>query len=104
MENEAAPGSNQNTQINIELVYALPDQQRLYLELIDSELTVEQAINQSSILSDYPEIDLASAKVGIFSKVCKLSDKLHDGDRIEIYRPLVADPKEARKKRAADNK
>lgn len=86
--------------LQIEVIYALPEEQRLYQLEVDSSTTVEQAIELSGILKDYPMIDLQNSKVGIFSKVCKLSDPLHDLDRIEIYRPLLADPKEARKKRA----
>jgi hypothetical protein len=65
---------------------------------------VSEAIEQSGILRDFPEIDLASAKVGIYSKLVKLDAVLRDKDRIEIYRPLIADPKEIRKKRAAEGK
>ncbi len=90
----------QQDKLKIELIYALPDEQKLYLIEVDSNTTVGEAIEISGILDDYPTIDLQKNKVGIFSKVCKLSDGLNDLDRIEIYRPLLADPKEARKKRA----
>jgi len=90
--------------IQIELIYALPQNQTLINLSIQSDATVEQAIEQSGILKDYPEIDLQTNKVGIFSKVCQLSDGLHPGDRIEIYRALIIDPKEARKKRALNKK
>ena len=66
--------------------------------------TVRQAIEQSAVLSRCPEIDLAVNQVGIFGKSAKLDQILEDGDRIEIYRPLIADPKEARKRRAAEGK
>ncbi len=89
-----------NDKIQIEVIYALPNEQKLYQLTVDKTTNVEQAIELSGILQDYPMIDLQQSKVGIFSKVCKLSDGLHPFDRIEIYRPLVADPKEARKKRA----
>ena len=56
------------------------------------------------LLERFPEIDLATNKVGIFGKAAALSATLTEGDRIEIYRPLIADPKEARKKRAAEGK
>ena len=52
------------------------------------------------MLEQFPEIDLKATKVGIWSRVVKLRDRLTDGDRIEIYRPLIADPKEIRKRRA----
>ncbi|MDQ7049399.1 MAG: RnfH family protein [Enterobacterales bacterium] len=90
--------------IQIELIYALAHKQKLINLNIAADASVEQAIEQSEILKDYPEIDLQINKVGIFSRVCQLSDGLHDGDRIEIYRPLIIDPKEARKKRALKNK
>jgi len=96
--------NNPTTNLQIELIYALPDEQEILVIEIDENATVEQAINHSEILQRYPEIDLKINKVGIFSKVCKLTDKLHNGDRIEIYRPLIADPKEARKARAKKQK
>ena len=61
---------------------------------------VEEAIQASNVLEQFPEIDLKATKVGIWSRVVKLRDTLTDGDRIEIYRPLIADPKEIRKRRA----
>jgi uncharacterized protein len=66
--------------------------------------TVRQAIEQSAVLSRCPEIDLAVNQCGIFGKAAKLDQVLEDGDRVEIYRPLIADPKEARKRRAAEGK
>lgn len=65
---------------------------------------LQEAIEQSGILSQCPEIDLAVNKVGIFGKMAKLDQALEDGDRVEIYRPLIADPKTARKRRAADSR
>jgi putative ubiquitin-RnfH superfamily antitoxin RatB of RatAB toxin-antitoxin module len=70
----------------------------------ESPLTVQQAIEDSGVLQRFPEIDLAKNKVGVFGKAAKLDALLQDGDRVEIYRPLIADPKEARKKRAAEGK
>jgi uncharacterized protein len=92
--------TNEKQLIQIEVIYALPNEQKLYSLCVNPDTNVEQAIQLSGILKDYPMIDLSQTKVGIFSKVCSLTDGLHDFDRIEIYRPLVADPKEARKKRA----
>ena len=94
----ASPTANRNLQI--EVIYALPEEQKLYQLEVSEDTTVHQAIEQSGILKDYPMIDLEQSKVGIFSKVCQLSDSLNNYDRIEIYRPLIIDPKEARKKRA----
>jgi putative ubiquitin-RnfH superfamily antitoxin RatB of RatAB toxin-antitoxin module len=63
--------------------------------------TIEQAIRASGILERYPQIDLATQAVGIFGERAALSERVRDGDRVEIYRPLVADPKEARRRRAS---
>jgi len=88
----------------VEVAYALPRRQ-LILELrVGAGTTAEQAIRASGILEQFPEIDLKSSKVGIFGKPCKLTDTLQNGDRVEIYRPLIADPKEIRKQRAAKGK
>ena len=62
--------------------------------------TVEQAINASGVQLQFPQLDLSSSKVGIWNRVVKLEQPLAEGDRIEIYRPLIADPKEVRKQRA----
>ena len=90
--------------IAIEVVYAKPDEQVLEQLQLPTGSTVETAIQQSGLLTRFPEIDLASNKVGIFGKAAVLGAELRDGDRVEIYRPLIADPKAARKKRAAEGK
>ena len=87
-------------QFSIEVVFALPDKQTLLEVVIEEGTSVEQAIQKSGMLKRYPEIDLAKNKVGIWNRTCKLTDLLRDGDRIEIYRPLIADPKEVRRRRA----
>lgn len=89
-------------QINIEIAYALPERYYLKSFQVDEGITVQTAIMQSGILSQFPEIDLSTNKIGIFSRPIKLTDVLKEGDRIEIYRPLLADPKEIRRKRAAE--
>lgn len=66
--------------------------------------TVASAIEASGLLQKYPEIDLARNKLGVYSKLAKADTVLRDKDRVEIYRPLIADPKEVRKKRAAEGK
>lgn len=86
--------------ISVEVVYALPDKQYLRSITVDEGATVEQAIKASGLLSLRKDIDLNSNKVGIFSRPVKLGDAVQDGDRIEIYRPLIADPKELRRQRA----
>ena len=86
--------------IRVEVAYARAEQQ-LILELrVDQTASVEQAILDSGILQRFPEIDLTVNKIGIFGKLTKLDQPLRDQDRIEIYRPLIADPKSIRKKRA----
>lgn len=87
-------------QINIEVAYALPDKHSLVNVSVDAESTIKEAITASGLLDIYPEINLDDNKVGIWSRMAKLNDQLSDGDRIEIYRPLIADPKEVRKRRA----
>ena len=90
--------------ITIEIAYALPDKQNiLTLEVADGT-TIEQAIQASGIVEKYPDIDLSKQKVGVFGKLKKLNQPLRAGDRVEIYRPLIADPKEVRKQRAAEGK
>ncbi|VAX08127.1 UPF0125 protein RatB [hydrothermal vent metagenome] len=85
----------------IEVAYAKPEEQ-VIVELVSTpNMTVHEAIEQSGIMERFPEIDLAVNKVGIFSKAVKLDSLLSAGDRVEIYRPLLADPKEARRQRAA---
>jgi hypothetical protein len=89
--------------MKVEVVYALPDKQSLLSLEVPAGTTVEQAIRQSGILSMYPDIDLANNKVGIFSKPTTLDTELREFDRVEIYRPLIADPKEIRRRKAQQN-
>ena len=90
--------------ISVEVVYALSQKQEALSLKVKPGTLLSEAVEQSGVLQDFPEIDLATAKVGIFSKQAKLDTVLRDKDRIEIYRPLIADPKEVRKKRAAEGK
>jgi uncharacterized protein len=90
--------------INIELVYALPAEQTLLKLEVPKSTTISAAIKLSGVLEKHPEIDLEKAKVGIFGKLSKADTVLRDKDRIEIYRPLIADPKEVRRKRAEEGK
>ena len=87
--------------MRVEVAYARPDLQLILPADVDEDSTAEHAIRQSGILERFPEIDLSQHKIGIFSKPCKLDQRLRPGDRVEIYRPLIADPKEARRNRAA---
>lgn len=88
--------------ISIEVCYALPDKQFLIPVKMPQGSTVEAGILASGILTLRNELDLSQNKVGIFSRPVKLTDTVNDGDRIEIYRPLTADPKEMRRKRAEE--
>ncbi|MBT9569212.1 MAG: RnfH family protein [Thiobacillus sp.] len=90
--------------IHVEVIFALPDTQPLFATQVQPGATVETAIRASGVLEAFPEIDLAKHKVGIFSKLVKLDEPVRNRDRVEIYRPLVADPKEVRRKRAEEGK
>jgi uncharacterized protein len=90
--------------IEVEVAYAGAVEQALIPVVGDKELTVQAAIERSGVLRQFPEIDLAVNKVGVFGKLIRLDQALASGDRVEIYRPLIADPKEQRKKRAAEGK
>ncbi|EEO14893.1 hypothetical protein VCB_000691 [Vibrio cholerae TMA 21] len=90
--------------IHVEVVYALPHEQRVLKLVVEQSATVEEIIRTSGILQMYPEIDLTVNKVGIFSRNVKLDARVRDKDRIEIYRSLLADPKEIRRKRAEQAK
>ncbi|MFM2482845.1 RnfH family protein [Celerinatantimonas sp. YJH-8] len=88
------------SQLNVEVIYALPDKQTLLSVSVPEETTVGQTIELSGMYQHYPELRERSLKVGIFSRPVKLTDPVQNGDRVEIYRPLLADPKELRKIRA----
>jgi putative ubiquitin-RnfH superfamily antitoxin RatB of RatAB toxin-antitoxin module len=90
--------------INIEVTYALPEKQFLLPVKVAEGTTIEDAIIASGILTLRSDIDLKKNKVGIYSRPAKLGDVVQEGDRIEIYRPLIADPKELRRKRAEKSK
>ncbi|MGF1739508.1 RnfH family protein [Vibrio profundum] len=96
--------SIESQMIHVEVVYALPDEQRVFTLVVDKSMTVQEIIEQSGVLALYPQIDLASNKVGVFSRNVKLDTTVNDKDRIEIYRPLLADPKDIRRKRAEQAK
>jgi hypothetical protein len=88
------------SEIQVEVVYALPERQYVRQVKLAPGSNVEQAILASGLLELRSDIDLNSNKVGIYSRPAKLGDVLNDGDRVEIYRPLIADPKELRRQRA----
>lgn len=85
--------------IKVEVAYATPDKQVILEVDVLPNSTIEDAIQASQILQQFPEIDLATAQVGIFSKRAELTDRLQPRDRVEIYRSLTIDPKEARRLR-----
>ena len=90
--------------MKVEVAYARPDQQLILEVMLPEGSSIEQAIEQSGILQRFPEIDLALNKLGVFGKLSKKTAELKAGDRVEIYRPLIADPKEVRRKREAEGK
>ena len=90
--------------IEIEVAYALADQQWIIPLRLARGSTLEQAVHASGLLEQRPEIDLAVQKVGIYGKTAKPDTVLRAGDRVEIYRPLIADPKEVRRQRAEAGK
>jgi len=93
-----------NESFQVEVAYAKPDVQVLLTVDAAEGMTIREVIERSGLLEQFPEIELASAKVGIFSKLSKFDSTVRAKDRIEIYRPLIADPKAVRKQRAAEGK
>ena len=86
--------------ISIEVVYGVPHKQKIITLLVEIGTTVEQAIIDSGVINLFPEINLEVNKVGVWNRAVKLSGIVNDLDRIEVYRPLIADPKDVRKRRA----
>ena len=93
-----------SNEIMVEVAYALPAEQLIIPVRVPAGATAEDAIKLSGIMQKFPEIDLVSNKFGIFGKLTKPDTVLRELDRVEIYRPLIADPKEVRKQRAAEGK
>ncbi|HQX08036.1 MAG TPA: RnfH family protein [Zoogloea sp.] len=91
--------------INVLVCYALRDRQEIVQLRLPEGSTVQRAVEASGLLQKHPEIDLAKGnKLGVFAKLVKADTVLRDKDRVEIYRPLIADPKEVRRKRAEEGK
>ena len=89
----------------VEIVYSLPGQQFVAQVEVPEGAAVQEAIDRSGLLTAHPEIDAGGVnKVGIWNKLAKLDAPVRDGDRVEIYRPLIADPKEVRRQRAEEGK
>ncbi|MDR1646799.1 MAG: RnfH family protein [Zoogloeaceae bacterium] len=91
-------------EIRVEIIYALPEMQTRARVSLPEGSTVAAAIEASGLLQKFPEIDLSKNRLGIYAKLVKVDTPLRDRDRVEIYRPLLADPKEIRKRRAAEGK
>lgn len=89
-----------SAKIQVEIIYATTQEQIVYSIDVAVGTTIGEAIEQSGILQQYAEIDLSVNPVGIFSQRAQLTDELKDGDRIEIYRPLLIDPKQKRRQKA----
>ena len=103
--------TDNETKITVEVVYGLPEKQKLVQLSVATGTTALQAVEQSGIVQSFPEIDLANCKMGIFSQVLGTKGlpeadayEMKDRDRVEIYRPLIADPKEVRRRRAEEAK
>jgi putative ubiquitin-RnfH superfamily antitoxin RatB of RatAB toxin-antitoxin module len=90
--------------LSVEVCYALPGRAELVRIRLPAGSTLQQALEASGLLAKYPEIDIRKNKFGIYAKLSKPDAVLRDRDRVEIYRPLIADPKEVRKQRAAEGK
>lgn len=90
---------NTAAQVAIEICYALPHEQTLLALNVEPGTTLRQAIERSGLIARHPEVDLSTLSVGIFGKMATLDTIVSEGDRIEIYRPLTADPKLARQRR-----
>jgi putative ubiquitin-RnfH superfamily antitoxin RatB of RatAB toxin-antitoxin module len=88
----------------VEVAYAKPEVQVLLSVEAEEGMTVRQVIERSGVVEQFPEIDMEKGKFGIFGKLTKLDTAVRAKDRIEIYRPLIADPKAVRKQRAAEGK
>ena len=86
--------------LRVEIVYALRDRQVLLTLEVEEGTTARQAVERSGILQRFPEIELARAGLGIFGREVAPETPLRDGDRVEIYRPLIAEPKQGRRERA----
>lgn len=91
---------DQKGQLHVQVCYALPEKQVFQEISVPAGTSLQQAIMLSGILQSNPEIDLTLSRVGVFGKLKTLEAVVQDRDRVEIYRPLIADPKESRRKRA----
>jgi hypothetical protein len=90
--------------LRVEVVFALRNRQELIALELEPGATVAQAIEESAIADAFPDCDLATCQVGVWGHVVDRSRRLQDGDRVEIYRPLLIDPRTARRQRAAEDR
>lgn len=100
-EQDATPGPSAPAEIQVEVAYALPDQQTVLSVRLPAGSTLNDAVQASGILRRHPEIDLSQQPLGVYGQLAKAETPLYDGDRVEIYRSLLIDPKEARRQRAS---
>ena len=90
--------------IEVEVAYALPERQLILKVEVPRGSTAIEAVRLSGIEEQFPEIDLGKNRLGVFGKLCKPERTLQPGDRVEIYRPLIVDPRAARRELAAAGK
>ncbi len=92
--------SEETDKFLVDVIYALPSQQKVIQIKVEPGTTFIDAVKQSKMVELFPEIDLEKVKLGTFSRLVKHNEELNPGQRIEIYRPLIADPKDVRRRRA----
>ena len=90
--------------IAVQVCYALPERQEIVSLRLSEGCSVQDAVLASGVLEKFPDIDLSRIKLGVLGKLVKLEALLRDGDRVEIYRPLIADPKEMRRRRVEETR
>ena len=86
--------------IEIEVAYAAAARQTVVRLAVPPGCSLRQAVERSGLLPQYPEIDLETSRLGVFGRLRQPEEAVQAGDRVEIYRPLIADPKQARRQRA----
>ncbi|QNM98571.1 RnfH family protein [Chitinimonas koreensis] len=90
--------------LHVEVAYARPERQRLVALQLPAGSTAMDAVAASKLLAEFPEIDAQHLRLGIHGRACAADAVLREHDRVEIYRPLIADPKDARHRRVAAGK
>jgi putative ubiquitin-RnfH superfamily antitoxin RatB of RatAB toxin-antitoxin module len=91
---------NETEKFSVDVIYALPTQQKIISVMVSPGTTFIEAVKQSDMVRFFPDINLEEVKLGVFSRQAKHDEVLVAGQRVEIYRPLIADPKDVRRKRA----